>query len=472
MSNAEISRRQFLSAALQHSAALTASSAALTLLAGCGKPEGVKSAADRLALNAVNDLTTGLPLLKLPPGFSYFTFAWAGTDLADGGKIPGAADGMGLVRYDGKRASFIRNQEIWDDRPAFAQLDLAYDAGAGGGTVAIEVDLAQRKMLSVRPNLTGTNANCSGGVTPWGSWLSGEEQVVATGEIINSFDGKPMTGFQQRHGFMFEASLDRRTTRYAPIEAMGQMRHEAAAIDGATGMVYLTEDNQPAAGFYRFVPNDPKALSAGGKLQMLAVESTQELRTGLRPGQKFKTRWVDIADPLKAHADDRRASDGCLQQGLNQGGARFTRLEGIYLRGSDVFFTATNGGDIEQGQVFVLRTAQNELELIYESQDKNVMNYPDAIEQGPLGGHVICQDGKEVFPQVLYYLSQRGSVSRIAQNNLGALDSELAAGSTSEWSGVHMSPDQNWLFANVYSPGFSVAITGPFKQWAEAASKA
>ena len=32
-----------------------------------------------------------------------------------------------------------------------------------------------------------------------------------------------------------------------------------------------------------------------------------------------------------------------------------------------------------------------------------------------------------------------------------------------EWAGAVFSPDGKWLFANVYKPGFTVAITGPWK---------
>jgi len=36
----------------------------------------------------------------------------------------------------------------------------------------------------------------------------------------------------------------------------------------------------------------------------------------------------------------------------------------------------------------------------------------------------------------------------------------------SEWAGVTYSPDGDWLFANIQSPGITVAITGP---WANGA---
>jgi len=482
------SRRRFLGAALTTTAAFGSSSALFSLLSGCGRSStgsGVKTAAtlpnagasstlaSQTALIEALDATTGKPLLKLPPGFRYFSFAWQGEALQDGSVMPSSADGMGLVHYANGKARLIRNQEIWDDRGAFALLDRAYDLGAGAGTVTIDVDLDAGKLIQARASLSGTNANCSGGVTPWGSWLSGEEQVVANGEVLLSYGGVPMKKFQKPHGFMFEVPgwgtaakmAQAPDASFRPIIEMGQMRHEAAAVDPETGIVYLTEDNNPAAGFYRFIPRKPGQLSEGGKLEMLGVSGRQELRKGMsaRAGTKFKTHWVAIADPTKAHNDEQRASNGCFSQGQALGGAIFSRLEGIYYRAGEVFFTSTNGGDIAQGQVFVYRPKTEELELVYESTDKFVMTYPDAIEIGPAGGHIICQDGKEVFPQVLYFLSKQGQVTPIAQNNL-----DDPSGSHAEWAGCSMSPDGKWLFANIYTPGFTVAITGPFEQWAEA----
>ena len=38
--------------------------------------------------------------------------------------------------------------------------------------------------------------------------------------------------------------------------------------------------------------------------------------------------------------------------------------------------------------------------------------------------------------------------------------------SSSEWAGACYSPDGKWLFANLQSPGISIAITGPWKSGA------
>ena len=63
-------------------------------------------------LSVVADETTGLPLLRLPEGFRYRSFSWAGSRLHDGNTVPGAADGMGVVRQDGDRITLVRNHEL------------------------------------------------------------------------------------------------------------------------------------------------------------------------------------------------------------------------------------------------------------------------------------------------------------------------------------------------------------------------
>ena len=79
--------------------------------------------------------------------------------------------------------------------------------------------------------LGGTKWNCSGGATPWGTWLSGEEF---------------------RDGLVWECDPTRPGQGVArPL--LGRFPHEAAVVDPATGWVYLTED-YATGGFYRFRP--------------------------------------------------------------------------------------------------------------------------------------------------------------------------------------------------------------------------
>ncbi len=75
-----------------------------------------------------------------------------------------------------------------------------------------------------------------------------------------------------------------------PIVAMGQFYHEAAAIDPETGVVYMTEDTEPHAGLYRYLPRVPGQLQAGGKLQMLKVDGHRavDLRRAIEPADGIR----------------------------------------------------------------------------------------------------------------------------------------------------------------------------------------
>src|SRR3546814_20363856 len=65
----------------------------------------------------------------------------------------------------------------------------------------------------------------------------------------------------------------------------------------------------------------------------------------------------------------------------------------------------------------------------------------------------------------LHGLTPQGELFEFAGNNV-VLDGERGLSGdfrTEEWAGACFSPDGRWLFANIYRPGFSVAITGPWQ---------
>nr|WP_225444609.1 alkaline phosphatase PhoX [Pseudomarimonas arenosa] len=412
------------------------------------------------ALRPVRDLNTGLPLLELPEGFSYTSFGWAGESLEGGIACPNSHDGMGVVAADGDLITLVRNHEVVKAAGAYGPSESWYDPVCQGGTVNLQFDLATQELRRTWPSLSGTMQNCAGGVTPWGSWLSCEEYVADAG-MLDSRGGPPL---QKDHGFVFEVPASGVSNAIA-LRAMGQFRHEAAVVHTATGDVYLTEDGEPSSGFYRFVPTQPGKLAAGGQLFMLKAKGRVELRSGLKVGQKFAVEWVPIDNPDRGYDHQRRNIFGVQRQGFAQGASRFTRLEGCFVDDDAIYFTATNGGDAACGQVFVYRANSAELELLYESPDAAVLDYPDNICISPRGGMVICQDSKQ-DRQHLYGLSSNGRLFAFARQNVLLDGAKGFRGDYrgAEWAGSCFSPDGRYLFANIYSPGFTVAITGPWKK--------
>ncbi len=454
----QLSRRRLLKAGgLGMGAALLGLSPMGQLLAQAG---GSQSAHPGYGpLRTVRDANTGLPLLKLPEGFSYTTFGWANEPLQGDVPTPDSHDGMGVVRANGSRITLVRNHEITAGWGSFAPAAATFDPLCGGGTATLEFDTQSGKLISARPSLGGTVNNCAGGTTPWGTWLSCEEFVSAKGPVAL---GGVTYELGEDHGFVFEVPADG-LSRAEPLVAMGQFKHEAVSVDPATGIFYLTEDVEPEAGFYRMVPKVPGQPVQGGRLQMLKAVGAPDLRSGRRMGEKFPVQWVEIEHPERG-VDANNGPRGVVQQGLAQGGSRFTRLEGCIVGDGRVFFTSTNGGDAGCGQVWAYVLGDEVLELVYESPDPLVLDYPDNVVLSPRGGIVICEDSEQPV-QRLYGMTREGGLFEFCRNDV-RLDGAMGFFGDfreDEWAGACFSPDGKWLFANVYSPGFTVAITGPWR---------
>ena len=67
-----------------------------------------------------------------------------------------------------------------------------YDPIAIGGTTTIVLDKKTKRVKKEFLSLSGTRNNCAGGITPWNTWLSCEEDI----------DKK--NSWRKSHGYVFE----------------------------------------------------------------------------------------------------------------------------------------------------------------------------------------------------------------------------------------------------------------------------
>jgi secreted PhoX family phosphatase len=398
--------------------------------------------------------------LELPAGFNYSVLSYNGKPMSDGHPTPGAFDGMAAFALPNGNVRLIRNHENRDPAATArvkGDVSRAYDSRAGGGTTSLEVRVAtdgSATLVRDFVSLGGTIVNCAGGPTPWGSWLTCEESTAGPG-----------SGWAQEHGYIFEVPSAAETQiQPIPLKAMGRFIHEAVAVDPGTGVVYETEDRQ-TAGFYRFIPNRRGQLSAGGALQMLAIDGrpNYDTATGQQMGETLPARWVDIDDPDPATASTDSAA--VYKQGFAKGGARFSRLEGCWWGDRGVYFHATNGGNAAVGQVWFYRPdgrQRGSLTLVFESPSVEMLEYPDNITVSPRGGIVLCEDGSGV--QFIRGLTREGRIFDFARNLLNA----------TEFAGACFSPSGSTLFLNIMgstsdagpAKGVTVAIHGPWKDGA------
>lgn len=414
-------------------------------------------------------------VLDLPAGFSYTVVARAGEDMADGLIAPGKADGMAAFAGNDDKIVLVCNHENGPEEPLHSPFgaqnerlelidnDRLYDPGGGrtpgaGGTTTIVYDPAARRTHRHYLSLAGTEINCAGGPTPWGSWLSCEETFSDPGP---AFVGGRAALRERRHGYVFEvpATADGPVDPI-PLKDMGRFEHEAAAVNPASGVVYLSEDKHRSL-FYRYLPEVAGELHRGGRLQALAIDGRPSYDTRnwstehrMQPWRWYPTAWIDLRD-VDGFSNDLRL------RGHAEGAARFARGEGLCYAEGSIFMTCTIGGPERLGQVFEYRPSAvdgtaaeqmnpGQLRLIAESTGESLLRNADNLTMSPWGDLIICEDTAEHCG--LVGVTPDGRQYPVADNTY----------TLSELAGVCFSPDGTVMFVNIQHDGLTLAITGPW----------
>ncbi|MFE9254458.1 alkaline phosphatase PhoX [Streptomyces sp. NPDC006879] len=417
-------------------------------------------------------------ILALPAGFSYRILTRSGVTRLDSGEFtPSNHDGT--AAFEGHRGVtlLVNNHELkgkrsnWD-HPVPLTPGLVYDPAAAGGCTVVEVRRGGEVAEWV--GIAGTSTNCAGGSTPWGTWLTCEENADRAGQ----------NGMTRDHGYVFEVDPhDVRANRDPkPIKAFGRYAHEAVVIDPRRGHAYLTEDaSGPNGLLYRWVP--PHGFRHGrGRLRRLAEDAgllqgpkcydssgqfVDDLSRATRVGTVYGVDWVDVPDR------DARDTDVRKQFGAGEI-TRARKLEGMWWADGGAyvvssFARAESPGLPHDGQVWFYDPKRRTLRLTVllgvnpDPSKDGAYDGPDNITVSPYGGLVIAEDGDGI--QHLFGATDRGRTYPLARNELNigtAREPEF-----SEFTGVCFSPDGCTLYANIQDPGIMLAITGPWRRRAQ-----
>jgi len=281
-----------------------------------------------------------------------------------------APDGAGTVALDDGGWIYVCNSEL----------------NSGGGVNAIRFD-SKGRIVDSYPILEDSRRNCSGNMTPWGTWFSCEE--VSDGVV---WECDPM-GLEP--------------ARKRP--ALGFFKHESAVVDPATKVIYLTED-RPDGRFYRFTPNSIDAgfdqITEKGQLAVARVTN------GI-------VDWLPIGDPSALTVPTR------FQQPQSQS---FDGGEGICYFNDIVYFT-TKGDN----RIWSFNTQTDLLEIFADAD--GVINEVDDIISTNMGNLLVAEDGSgmriTLFP---------------ANKHLPKTIMQLPDHKASEVTGLAFDPSQSRLY--------------------------
>lgn len=436
-----------------------------------GVADGFGPLSARLPANAaalgdtvVGDLSQ-TPLLELPQGFSYRALSITGQTMSDGAAVPGDHDGMACFRGHQGQYVLVRNHELsvgenkYGNRagclPANGKVydPFVLEPGQGGGGTTTLVVNYRGELVEDYISLGGTIRNCAGGPTPWGSWISCEENTATPANAGN---------VTRKHGYNFEVPAHiREAVNPVPLTAMGRFNHEAIACDPFSGCVYQTEDRGDSL-FYRFVPNARRPrrygdLQQGGKLFAMVINasssavcdgsllpitgSSVDTRKAVQPflGQPLPVSWVELED-VDPEEDTLRF------EGQAKGAALFARGEGAWYGNGLIYFVCTSGGDAGNGQIWAYNPRWETVTLVVESTEASILDNPDNLTVAPDGTLYLCEDGGG--DQFIVGVDRRGDLFQFAHNNFN----------TSEFAGACFSPDSRFMFVNMQSFGVTYAI--------------
>ncbi|MCA9574167.1 MAG: DUF839 domain-containing protein [Polyangiales bacterium] len=282
------------------------------------------------------------------------------------------------------------------------------------GVGAIRFD-RNGNILDAYPILTGSTWNCSGGPTPWGTWLSGEEHA---------------------EGVVWECDP---TGERAGVEltALGVFYHEAVAVDPVRMRLYLTED-RPDGRFYRFTPDalddNGNPILTAGTLEVMQVTA----------GETGAVTWSAVIDPS---AETTPTREQVPESTAFDGG------EGVWYFDDEVYFT-TKGDD----RIWAHHVVDDTLRIVYDAGTvaDPILQGVDFILATTGGDLLVAEDGDDM--QVVA-VSPSGEVVPLVQ---------LEGHDTSEITGLAFDPTLRRLYfssqrgVNGAGTGVTYEVTGPF----------
>ncbi len=340
--------------------------------------------------------------MRLPPGFTSRVLATSGQALTLSNPTRDSdylwhdsPDGSAVIELDDGWA-YVSNSEV--------------DEGLGGvGVMRFDPSGALVDAYSVA---SGTDMNCSGGATPWGTWLSAEEIDLGGVDEADPLGNEPVRRYR----------------------SMGVFKHEAIEVDPITFHVYMSEHQREGL-FYRFTPSsrdEHRADLSSGVLEVAILDN------------EGGVTWATVPDP-------EFVSEGPTRFQV-PGAAIFPGSEGMAWWDRYVYVMTTGGGNIWEFDV--VNDRARIMHTAAELNDDGVSDYDNLTSM--CDGTILVTRDSDPLELIAVY---RDGSSRLVLQVEGQLEHGGLTGAAFDPTGTRMYVSS---MTGVDGAGITFEVTGPF----------
>lgn len=326
----------------------------------------------------------------------------------------------------------------------------------------------------------GTVQNCSGGVTPWGTVISAEENYqdcldpkeLRWGDVLSDF-------IEEHYGWMVEFDPFNPSVPPKKRTALGRFRHENVAMtvseDGR--VVCYMGDDKVNEHVYKFITDksfnkdnpDPDILDEG-RLFAADFDKGRWLPLDYESSEILKKHFRSQADVLV----------NCSEAARIQGATECNRPEDIEINPLDgtVFIAFTNNFKKDDHHGSIVRIIESEgnhtsetftWEVFVTGGNKSGLSCPDNLYFDSTGNLWVLSDiGSSSLNKGIYREFKNNSLFVIpTRGRYKARAFRFASGPIeSEMCGVYLTPDEKTMFLSIQHPGENtVDIKNPTSRW-------
>ncbi len=372
------------------------------------------------------------PYFEIPNNFSFQALVKAGDTLSSGEIMPPKNDFAGFISgngFDPLNGYLMVNSE---DSPGGATLfDIFFDNSIQRWTITAGKKIDFDDFYCDYG--AGTINNCSGGITPWGTFVTCEEKSIDFGNC--TYQNYPTFGWCIEIDPVTKKVRDYNQDGLSDkIWAFGRIQHENACFSEDQRTAYFGEDKLEPGFLFKFVADSAANLGSGN---LFVLKLNADSTTGT---------WL----PINNSSVLERIS--VIGQSLQLEATPFLRIEDVEIGPNGyVYFSST-----QQGKIFKFKDLGNTIQL-FETVAKprnytvfydggtaeEFFSWPDNLTFDPAGNLYVTQDGgnNHVWRFGQNHNETNPDVSIFINTPIG-----------SEPTGINFSPDGNFLFLSIQHP--------------------